>query len=135
MNPQFTNASVNDFSLLSNSPAINTANPLFAPSDDYFSVTRDANPDIGAIEYVMPLSENVNKKNTFTIYPNPTSNFLTIEFADEMPKTILIQDVLGKKVFERNVTNDTGLRLDVTHLSHGVYYLSVDNQVFKLLKK
>jgi hypothetical protein len=135
MNPQFTNASVNDFSLLSNSPAINTANPLFAPSDDYFSVTRDANPDIGAIEYVMPLSENVNKKNTFTIYPNPTSNFLTIEFADEMPKTILIHDVLGKKVFERNVTNDAGLRLDVTHLSHGVYYLSVDNQVFKLLKK
>lgn len=51
INPQFANPLINDFSLLNISPAIDTANNLYSPIDDFYSFTRGTSPDAGAIEY------------------------------------------------------------------------------------
>ncbi len=43
-------ASSYDFGLQASSPAIGIANILYSPTDDFFGFTRDANPDLGALE-------------------------------------------------------------------------------------
>ena len=49
--PLFTDPVNNDFTLQNGSPAINVANTSHAPNDDFFGTIRDANPDLGAVEY------------------------------------------------------------------------------------
>lgn len=48
--PLFRNAVNSDFYLLAGSPAIDSADVSAAPLVDFFKVSRDAKPDIGAIE-------------------------------------------------------------------------------------
>jgi hypothetical protein len=43
------------FKLQATSPLINNALTAFAPAKDYYNVTRDAQPDLGAVEYVAPI--------------------------------------------------------------------------------
>ena len=55
VDPLFVDASSFDFNLQSSSDAIDVMGTTEAPSDDYFEQTRDAIPDLGAIEYFAPL--------------------------------------------------------------------------------
>jgi hypothetical protein len=41
--------------LRSGSPAINAADAVYAPADDFDGRTRDAQPDIGAYEWWLPV--------------------------------------------------------------------------------
>lgn len=56
--PLFVNAgnhlidTTHDFSVQANSPARGIADISFAPADDFFGFSRDATPDLGAIEYI-----------------------------------------------------------------------------------
>jgi hypothetical protein len=50
-NPLFRNPANFDFRLQSTSPCIGAASTSFSPTNDYFGFIRDANPDLGAIEY------------------------------------------------------------------------------------
>ncbi len=61
-NPQFTNTTNANFSIQSNSTAINSANVSYAPTTDYYHLMRDNLPDIGAFEY---LGDNCNTSTTW----------------------------------------------------------------------
>jgi hypothetical protein len=62
MNPQFVNQAGFDFHLLSTSPAINTADPAYAPATDYYGATRST-PDVGAVEYLSVLPVKLEQFN------------------------------------------------------------------------
>lgn len=51
MDPLFVDAAQFDFNLQASSPAIGLANLATAVNTDYFGVSRDAMPDVGAVEY------------------------------------------------------------------------------------
>jgi hypothetical protein len=63
-NPRFMNAAADDFHLQGSSPALDTANPAWAPSVDFYGSSRPqgAGPDIGAVERVGGLYLPVVKK-------------------------------------------------------------------------
>ena len=50
--PEFINSTRYDFHLLGSSPAIDAGLATYAPAYDILNISRDANPDIGAYEYV-----------------------------------------------------------------------------------
>ena len=74
-----------------------------------------------------------------TVYPNPVSDVLQVNFAGEQPPaTLVLTDLLGNIVFTTNV-NTSRFSIPVQQLPDGMYLLSVkttDNNGFykKIIK-
>lgn len=85
--------------------------------------------DIGAYEYQsqpLSISGNPTQANTVYAYPNPTKDMLTlINLTNE--ESIAIYDVLGRKrpVQQQRKTNQ--LKLNVSMLDTGIYFIHVSN--------
>ncbi|MGC6470452.1 MAG: T9SS type A sorting domain-containing protein [Flavobacteriales bacterium] len=85
---------------------------------------------ITSIYDVFPDLVSVNEQSNdiiYDIYPNPTSNKLTISLMSSENKTILIRDISGKIVFEQN-TNNTNLVIDVQNWNKGTYFMSITTE-------
>lgn len=80
-------------------------------------------------------STNSLSSNTISIYPNPVSNMINIEFNTESKNALLftITDLLGKLVHAEDLFTDKLLvrSIDVSTLNNGVYFVTVQfpNQV------
>jgi hypothetical protein len=62
------------------------------------------------------------------IWPNPNSGKFKCVISPELKSNrLVITDVSGRKVFERNIGLDEVVEID-TDLSSGIYYLSIENQ-------
>ncbi len=63
----------------------------------------------------------------FSIYPNPTSNNLTIDCIEcNTSTTFTIYTIEGKKIMEGQ-SLDTGNKIDVSRLNNGLYFLQVNH--------
>lgn len=75
-----------------------------------------------------------NKKNIFSISPNPTNSILNIKSWETLKSTKII-DLLGRKT---NITNFDNNTIDVSNLQTGVYFLEIatenGNQTQKFFK-
>ena len=69
-------------------------------------------------------------ESTLTLYPNPVEDVLHIT-SDRPIRSIRIYNMYGTEVA---VANDTA-SISVSHLSAGVYTISVDGKVTKMIKK
>jgi hypothetical protein len=79
------------------------------------------------------LAEENNQPHTISIYPNPASNFITLE--TQTTKGIYqLQDITGKILLDGNV-NAAMFNLDISALSKGVYFLSLQTNDGLLIKK
>lgn len=78
-----------------------------------------------------------NDKSTFLIYPNPTSDQITISFKEEQsePFSIKIVDCLGKEIFSENYTERNFVTLDTKYFSKGIYALSYTSRERKQTQK
>ena len=65
------------------------------------------------------------------IFPNPSSNFISIPESMENIQKISIYSVLGNKI-EGIVPN--GNKIDISSLSSGVYFLKAGDKVYKFVK-
>jgi len=80
--------------------------------------------------FLLQLSENLsikeNKTSNWSAYPNPTNDFLTLNFSDYNDTSLSIEvfNTLGQKikVFENLNTTET---LDLSELNEGVYLLKI----------
>ncbi len=63
------------------------------------------------------------QKSHFIIYPNPSSGQLTITLPTSNNNTVVISDLSGKKVLEKNVTR-TKAHFDLGQLPNGIYLVS-----------
>ena len=93
--------------------------------------------------YPMCVDMNVSATNeighehfTFSIYPNPSSDWLNIESEISLVgHTYTFIDYAGKVLLEGTITNEN-MQLDLSHLSSGAYWLRIgDNMsVYKVMK-
>jgi uncharacterized protein (DUF779 family) len=81
----------------------------------------------------IPLSVNENNLLSFSIYPNPASNNLTVDLGDlnGVNTMIKLYDGSSKLVFEKQSTST--LMIDVSGFAKGMYSLelSTDEQVLR----
>lgn len=77
------------------------------------------------------LSTQENKKNTFEVYPNPTSDFININTKEKI-YNVEIYDATGKKVLAELNTNS---KIDVRKLLKGVYYIRINTDTKSLTSK
>ena len=75
--------------------------------------------------------DNVANESTLSIYPNPlTTGFLTVESNEIQP--ILVMDISGKVILESDLQKGEN-KLDVRHLSSGMYLVKTKQQTQKLV--
>lgn len=129
---------VADFALDQNCLAINAGLADVAPATDFYGNTRDANPDIGAIEYgvtgISDLAELFPKEITLhQNYPNPFNPTTNIKYI--IPKSgkisLTVYNLLGQKVitlfdgFQQmgtHVVNWDGLNRQGVMVAGGIYF-------------
>ena len=71
-------------------------------------------------------------KDKVSMYPNPASNIVNIKVLEFGNYTIEVYNVTGKKVYANNFTG-ASTQINTNNLSTGTYFVSVNNQIEKLL--
>ena len=86
---------------------------------------------------IPPLSnEEFDSQSKFTIFPNPSFDFINISGDVVGECSIIVRTMGGRKVIEKSVNNrnNTVLSINISSLPKGVYAISVNGVSYKLLK-
>lgn len=128
-----SNFTLADFHIQASSLAINAGTTSNAPLLDKDQNNRLSNGfiDIGCYEFQSPLSITDLENSKIKVFPNPVSNFLFIENY-EMNDVIKISNSIGQLVYSKN--NSTN-KIDFSNFQAGIYFLKLDNNTFKIIKK
>jgi hypothetical protein len=71
--------------------------------------------------------ENFSFEDTLKVFPNPTSNLLTIQNSSMNIERISIYNIQGQLLFQNNYNNSNRIELDFASYSKGVYLVNVNN--------
>jgi len=139
--PKLVNPDSNDFTIGSNSPAVNAGTTTIEVTDDYLGNLRnDGTPDVGAYEYSSTLSVgDVTDNVQLALYPNPTNGTIFIDFEkNQQNVSVQIVNLLGKTVFVKQFKNIEKGQVQFEGAT-GIYFLEVNSdnktRVFKVIKK
>lgn len=89
--------------------------------------------DYGVV-FVPNLNTVSVEKVNYRVFPNPTNDFLNIEFATTTEKHIEIYSMTGK-LLESFTTNKENFKIDVLKFSSGTYILKIDGESYKFIKE
>ena len=68
----------------------------------------------------------------FMIYPNPTSNFISLKSNSEFKGKLTVIDIHGKIHIEQNFAGTDKVTLDTGHLSKGIYFVTMADKSGRL---
>lgn len=87
---------------------------------------------------VAGISNLFGEENKISIYPNPASEKLIINYAGNIGKQISCQifNALGQNVFTQNISNDMRTsELDISQFSEGLYFIRLTTEQRKVYDK
>ena len=90
-----------------------------SPTSNYYWRLRVVT-ECGVSDWTAPYFD----ENKVTLYPNPTTDFLTISWVGAVKK-IELSDALGRIVERKHINQTTSSVLDLTPFSAGVYHISI----------
>jgi hypothetical protein len=72
------------------------------------------------------IKENAIANNQITLFPNPATTTITLHFTmSNINCQLSIEDVLGNKIYQQQITNATQATIDISTWSEGVYFYEV----------
>ena len=126
---------------------------IFAEMSYPFSVAVDTNDNLyindlinlrirKVTAYATAIPQIYNKDG-FSIYPNPASNQLNIQFSEKSSgkNTIEVYDITGRiaTTIEKTVSSNALMALDISSYQSGVYFIKItgtnNSEVFKFVKE
>ena len=66
------------------------------------------------------------------VYPNPTSNFINLKIKKDVQYELI--STLGQPIF-KGTLRGKNKQIDLSKLQNGLYYLNINNQIFKVIKQ
>ncbi len=76
------------------------------------------------------------ENQTFTLFPNPVSENLSINFQTEIPfAEINVLNVLGATVLKKTISNTNNTTLNVAELTNGIYFVQIKTHCTLLTQK
>ena len=121
---------------------------------DYTNTTREPDNAVTAMTWMcLPIEEdwgldgksyveecdltsvnNIEKQNDFIVYPNPASDWVTVEFKSfNNNSEILIFDTMNRLI-KKLIIDSSSIRYNLQDLNSGFYYLKIGNKYNKILK-
>lgn len=94
-------------------------------------VVADSISDNGVVHVIdrvlVPLTLNTENEveTSFNIFPNPTTDYLSIEFIQNTFNEVSILDMNGKVLIKKNLNNDGIENINTTSLTKGTYILEL----------
>lgn len=84
------------------------------------------------IEYTLDNTNDVKAinqpENAVKVFPNPASEFITIDFQGKNYNSFLVTDMLGKVISNKNIDQNTNnLVLDVKNWKKGIHFVQLQN--------
>lgn len=124
---------------LNNNPLVGETDTLLfvQTSGDYFVSVTDS---FGCINYSDTLVITINGvdeflSDDFRVYPNPTSNIITIEFNQKGIYSYTLSTVLGKVVNTQKLTpNLQHIQVNMRHYNDGIYFLTLFENAGNMIK-
>lgn len=101
------------------------------------TVAGDAETMFGTI-FVNPgvsVSENEIDAPTVSIYPNPATDFFYIDNKENENVSFVIYDSCGRAVLSGSVNRMSGIQVDVSTLTSGVYFVRIRSTSIPLMKR
>lgn len=98
----------------------------FGEVEDYTVVLKSSNAPLGI--------ENISNTIEASIYPNPTSGILHIDFKESKKRNFSIKSQIGQ-IIRSGTLYQQDNTIDLEDLTAGIYYLQIDQSVFKVLKR
>ncbi len=84
------------------------------------------------------VSEHDSINDHIVIYPNPTSNMITIECKSSISQSLFLQlqDINGRIFYKIEEIDRNTVNIDLKNISAGIYFLNLfeDNKLFKSYK-
>jgi len=101
---------------------------------------------VGTSPVCLPMGVTGVHDNTFfqnlQIYPNPTTDLITITFEKKLNLNIEMFDLTGRTVLQTASNTSNNFSFSVTHLNKGIYFLRISDsnnpanqQTFKIIKE
>ena len=70
----------------------------------------------------------------FTLYPNPASSIITLDFFDHNEKTIYLKNELGINL-QTISTSEKSINLNVNELAAGIYFIHLEDGIHSVVQK
>ena len=104
----------------------------FETADDYGNIITCS----FELNVIIELGFNDNNLSEgLVIYPNPSASFITINSKNQLIENVNINDISGKQIIDLKNLNTETKNIDISNLSKGIYFISINNQVIKKLIK
>jgi hypothetical protein len=84
------------------------------------------------IKYDLPLSIDEYNLNTVKLFPNPTSDYVSISNVS-LKKDYTIYDITGRQI--QQDTYQPSSKIDISNFTNGTYILMIDGQSKKIIKQ
>ena len=78
-------------------------------------------------------NNKVKPESSFTIFPNPVSNIITITTTEYIIEKIVFLNSLGQ-VIKENSISEKYFTLNISDLPEGIYYIKIGNSIKKFIK-
>jgi len=77
-------------------------------------------------DYTVGLEESKVQNSTFSIYPNPANNSITINYTGDLSQktNIAIYNYLGQEIMQSNLQSKTST-INVSDITNGIYFVRV----------
>ena len=93
----------------------------------------------GDFEYSLIRSITTSSLNTVLyLYPNPTTGLIYIEGVKKSSSNLLVHNIFGENVSQLTQMirlSENQISLDLSSVKNGIYFLKIDDMVFRLVKK
>lgn len=102
--------------------------------------STDPSGNVGLCSFVLTVDETLgigeNDLNAgFEIYPNPANSLINISSKNQTVNSIVIYDILGKRLFSSSNVNSEQVSINISAYSKGMYFLKINNSTTKRIIK
>ncbi|TXB66808.1 S8 family serine peptidase [Vicingus serpentipes] len=99
---------------------------------DYFLQVSDSfgcKSNSDTINVIILTVQQQNSASGVKLYPNPTQGIFKAEIKDLTIKSLILIDIQGRELYTEQVSNQSVINLDLSHLPNGIYYLKILKEV------
>lgn len=137
VDPLFEDLNNYNFRLKNDSKALAYVSNYINPKLDFYGNQFSAPRSIGAIESHLT-NVKLNKTNKILIFPNPAKDYLNFSLSDDFNlediNNLEIYDIFGRKVYFEIVQHNNLIKINITYLKNGTYFIKIGNYIEKFIK-